>query len=216
MEGVLWKWTNYWSGWQTRWFILENGVLSYYNSQDEVIQGCKGSMKVSALEINVNPVDSTRMDLVIPGEQHIYLRAANAQERQQWLVALGSTKACVTTRTRKDSGENKPDILKVKKSELRLYCDLLMQQVHTVKTEATREGGPEIRTLDEATNLLGATCDTFIKTLEECIHIVNTSLNDVPVPVHSSIPPLPHNQSKSRGNKNASNIVRSTSIDKKL
>lgn len=54
------------------------------------------------------------------------------------------------------------------------------------------------QTLDEATNLLGATCDTFIKTLEECIHIVNTSLNDVPVPVHTSIPPLPHNQSKSR------------------
>lgn len=215
MEGVLWKWTNYWSGWQTRWFILENGVLSYYNSQDEVIQGCKGSMKVSALEINVNPVDSTRMDLVIPGEQHIYLRAANAQERQQWLVALGSTKACVTTRTRKDSGENKPDILKVKKSELRLYCDLLMQQVHTVKTEAIREGGPQIQTLDEATNLLGATCDTFIKTLEECIHIVNTSLNDMPtVPVHSSLPPLPHNQSKSRGSKNASHIVRSTSVDK--
>lgn len=54
------------------------------------------------------------------------------------------------------------------------------------------------QTLDEATNLLGATCDTFIKTLEECIHIVNTSLNEVPVPVHTSIPPLPHNQSKSR------------------
>lgn len=43
------------------------------------------------------------------------------------------------------SGEPNPDILKVKKSELRLYCDLLMQQVHTVKTEATKEGGPEIR-----------------------------------------------------------------------
>ncbi|XP_026283366.2 pleckstrin homology domain-containing family A member 3, partial [Frankliniella occidentalis] len=112
MEGILWKWTNYWSGWQTRWFILENGVLSYYNSQDEVNQGCKGSMKVSALEINVNPVDSTRLDLVIPGEQHIYLRAANAQERQQWLVALGSTKACVNTKSRKDSVEPNPDILK--------------------------------------------------------------------------------------------------------
>ncbi|XP_046680649.1 pleckstrin homology domain-containing family A member 3-like [Homalodisca vitripennis] len=51
MEGVLWKWTNYWNGWQTRWFILENGILSYYMSQEEVNQGCKGSMKVSALEI---------------------------------------------------------------------------------------------------------------------------------------------------------------------
>jgi len=79
MEGVLWKWTNYWngksyfclhqgrwktksrnsqkvgclfvSGWQTRWFILDNGVLAYYKSQEEVNQGCKGSMKVTACEI---------------------------------------------------------------------------------------------------------------------------------------------------------------------
>jgi hypothetical protein len=54
MEGVLWKWTNYWNGWQTRWFILENGVLTYYKSQEEVNQGCKGSMKVQACEINGN------------------------------------------------------------------------------------------------------------------------------------------------------------------
>lgn len=36
MEGVLWKWTNYWNGWQPRWFILDKGILTYYKSQDEV------------------------------------------------------------------------------------------------------------------------------------------------------------------------------------
>jgi pleckstrin family protein A (phosphoinositide binding specific) protein 8 len=39
------------AGWQTRWFILDNGVLAYYKSQEEVNQGCKGSMKVTACEI---------------------------------------------------------------------------------------------------------------------------------------------------------------------
>lgn len=39
------------SGWQTRWFILDNGVLAYYKSQEEVNQGCKGTMKVTACEI---------------------------------------------------------------------------------------------------------------------------------------------------------------------
>lgn len=38
-------------GWQTRWFVLEDDILSYYMSQEEVNQGCKGSIKVSALEI---------------------------------------------------------------------------------------------------------------------------------------------------------------------
>ncbi|XP_068897905.1 pleckstrin homology domain-containing family A member 3-like isoform X2 [Tenebrio molitor] len=189
MEGVLWKWTNYWNGWQTRWFILENGVLTYYKSQEEVNQGCKGSMKVQACEINVNPIDSTRLDLVIPGEQHMYLRAATSQERQQWLVALGSAKACVHKRTRNDPSEPNPDALKTKKSELRLYCDLLMQQVHVIKNAASGEKGPEVEKMDDATRLLGATCDTFIKTLEECMKLSSANIiyemspnNDVILP----------------------------------
>lgn len=216
MEGVLWKWTNYWSGWQTRWFILDNGVLAYYKSQEEVNQGCKGSMKVTACEIIVNPVDSTRMDLVIPGEQHIYLRAATSQERQQWLVALGSAKACVTTRNRKDSDSN-PDTLKSKKSELRLYCDLLMQQVHMVKTAVTQEGGPEVQKLDEATSLLGATCDTFIRTLEDCMKLSNANFTYELPHQHATdiaLPPV-SNQNKGKGTKAATPIMRTNSIDKK-
>lgn len=35
--------------------------------------------------------------------------------------------------------EVNPDALKAKKSELRLYCDLLMQQVHLIKTASKSE-----------------------------------------------------------------------------
>ncbi|XP_044271063.1 pleckstrin homology domain-containing family A member 3-like isoform X2 [Tribolium madens] len=188
MEGVLWKWTNYWNGWQTRWFILENGVLAYYKSQEEVNQGCRGSIKVQACEIIVNAIDSTRLDLVIPGEQHIYLKTATSQERQQWLVALGSAKACVQKRTLNDSSEPNTNALKKKKSELRLYCDLLMQQVHVIKNSTNGENRPDVEKMDDATRLLGATCDTFIKTLEECMELSNANImynvpnNDVIVP----------------------------------
>lgn len=54
----------------------------------------------------VHSVDTTRMDIVIPGEQHLYLRAATSQERQLWLVALGSAKACVQNKNRKESGKH--------------------------------------------------------------------------------------------------------------
>lgn len=30
MQGVLHKWVNYGKGWRSRWFVLEDGVLSYY------------------------------------------------------------------------------------------------------------------------------------------------------------------------------------------
>ena len=45
----------------------------------------------------VHPTDAVRIDLKIPPDQYIYLRAATPAERQQWLVALGTAKACLTT-----------------------------------------------------------------------------------------------------------------------
>ncbi|XP_018324499.1 pleckstrin homology domain-containing family A member 3-like [Agrilus planipennis] len=193
MEGVLWKWTNYWNGWQTRWFVLENGILSYYKSQEDLDKGCKGSIKVSACEINVDSLDPTRLDLNIPGEQHLYLKAATSQERQQWLVALGTAKACVQSRNGKEN-ETSPDTLKTKRSELRLYCDLLMQQVHMVKTAANAKEGPEIERIDEATSLLTATCDTFIKTLEECMKLSNANLvYDISSCTMVNLPPVNSN-----------------------
>jgi hypothetical protein len=33
MKGYLKKWTNYTSGYKLRWFVLEDGVLSYYKHQ---------------------------------------------------------------------------------------------------------------------------------------------------------------------------------------
>ena len=42
---------NYFQGWQSRWFILDNGVLSYYLSPEEVTQGSRGSVKVASCNI---------------------------------------------------------------------------------------------------------------------------------------------------------------------
>ncbi|ODN00381.1 Pleckstrin y domain-containing family A member 3 [Orchesella cincta] len=189
MKGVLWKWTNYWNGWQPRWFILEEGILSYYQSEDEVSQGCKGSVCVAACDINFHHTDPLRLDIVIQGEQHIYVRAASPTERQQWLVALGSAKAqgLITRSKRSSELATTPDDVKAKKSELRLYCDLLMQQVHSIKEAATENPQPDVNKLDECTSLLSATCDTFIKTLDECVKIANAS----PSYAISTPPPLP-------------------------
>lgn len=38
-------------GWQPRWFVLDNGILSYYDSQDDVCKGSKGSIKMDVCEI---------------------------------------------------------------------------------------------------------------------------------------------------------------------
>ncbi|XP_029377047.1 pleckstrin homology domain-containing family A member 3 isoform X3 [Echeneis naucrates] len=166
MEGILYKWTNYMTGWQPRWFVLENGVISYYDSEDDVGKGSKGSIKMSVCDIK----DLTRLELIIPGEQHFYVRAVNAAERQRWLVALGSSKAGTLDTHSHRAG---PDCLKTKMSELRLYCDLLVQQVQTIQSQHTAD--TETTPTSEA-SLLSATCATFIKTLEECMTLANQNL----------------------------------------
>lgn len=178
---------------------MDDGVLSYFKSYEEVSQGCKGSISLNVCEIIVNPTDATRLDLNVSNEQYIYLKANNEKERQQWLVALGSAKATLANRQQRrrissttssdttisshqaipqlhptsassgdssNSGKNQ-DTIKAKKSELRLYCDLLVQQVHTVKNQEYENG----------TNLLAATCDTFINTLDELMEMADSQLN---------------------------------------
>uniref|UniRef100_A0A672MDE3 Pleckstrin homology domain-containing family A member 8 n=1 Tax=Sinocyclocheilus grahami TaxID=75366 RepID=A0A672MDE3_SINGR len=180
MEGVLYKWTNYISGWQPRWFVLEGGTLSYYDSQEDAWKGCKGSIKVSVCEIQVHPSDFTRVDLIIPGEQYFYLRAINAAERQKWLVALGTAKACLTdnrTKREKELQEN-TDALKTKMSELRLYRDLLLQQVNKIQESSQAEMAADSGEVgNETGNLVKSTCTTFLKTLEECMQIASRTFN---------------------------------------
>lgn len=177
MEGVLHKWTNYISGWQPRWFVLDGGTLSYYDSQEDAWKGCKGSIKISVCEIQVHSSDSTRFDLTIPGEQYFYLKAINAAERQKWLVALGTAKACLTdnrTKREKELQEN-TEALKTKMSELRLYCDLLLQQVNKIKEND--EPGETTEMGIDTGNLVKSTCTTFLKTLEECMQIANRTFS---------------------------------------
>lgn len=164
------------TGWQPRWFVLENGVISYYDSEDDVGKGSKGSIKMSVCDIKVHPSDVTRLELIIPGEQHFYVRAVNAAERQRWLVALGSSKAGTV-----DSHKHKsPDCLRTKMSELRIYCDLLVQQVHSIQSQHSTD--TETEPSSEA-SLLSATCSTFIRTLEECMALANQSLSpELPPP----------------------------------
>uniref|UniRef100_A0A8C8S8G9 PH domain-containing protein n=1 Tax=Pelusios castaneus TaxID=367368 RepID=A0A8C8S8G9_9SAUR len=194
MEGALLKWTNYLSGWQPRYFVLDGGILSYYDSQDDVGKGSKGSIKMAVCEIKVHPTDPMRIELVIPGEQYFYLKAGGPAERQKWLVALGSSKACLgDSRSQKDKDMHmSSESLGRKLSELRLYCDVLTQQALDVQ-ESTRpqgDGSPlDIEKMNEASALLRATCSQFISTLEECMKYANARL--APELCQPSPSPLP-------------------------
>ncbi|XP_054751241.2 pleckstrin homology domain-containing family A member 8-like [Lytechinus pictus] len=139
-------------------------------------QGCKGSVKMACCEIQVHGTDELRLDLIIPGEQHFYVRGTTPADRQRWLVALGSAKACLADSKIHQKKEESEDTLRTKMSELRLYCDLLTQQVANVKAAGSSgPGTPDIEKLNESSSLLSATCDTFIMTLQDCMKLAKES-----------------------------------------
>jgi len=53
-RGTLSKWTNYLHGWQDRYFVIADGVFSYYKSEFDTNYGCRGSVSVQKATILVS------------------------------------------------------------------------------------------------------------------------------------------------------------------
>ncbi|CAI2733215.1 unnamed protein product [Schistosoma spindalis] len=175
MEGILLKWTNYVSGWQQRYFILDDGVLSYYRSKEEMNSGCKGSVKLSVCDVIVHSSDPRRFDLILD-EQRYYLRALSRADRQRWVIALGSSK--VGTAQLKSEGVNiyepsQTQLIDNHRSELRLYHNLMVQQVKEIQSELKEGTVPDMNRIDELTSMLNASCSTFLITLDELMILSN-------------------------------------------
>ncbi|XP_037946907.1 oxysterol-binding protein 1 isoform X2 [Teleopsis dalmanni] len=91
MKGWLLKWTNYIKGYQRRWFVLSNGVLSYYRNQAEINHTCRGTISLHGALIHT--VDSCTFAISNGGTQTFHIKAGNEVERQSWVTALELAKA---------------------------------------------------------------------------------------------------------------------------
>jgi len=57
-KGNLNKWTNYLHGWQERYFVVSDGIVSYYKSEFDTHYGCRGSISLHKVRILVRPIPS--------------------------------------------------------------------------------------------------------------------------------------------------------------
>ncbi|XP_033333217.1 oxysterol binding protein isoform X4 [Megalopta genalis] len=91
MRGWLFKWTNYLKGYQRRWFVLTNGLLSYYRSPAEMSHTCRGTISLHGALIHT--VDACTFVVSNGGTQTFHIKASTEVERQQWVTALELAKA---------------------------------------------------------------------------------------------------------------------------
>ena len=149
----LFKWTNYIHGWQERYIVLKDGVLSYYKSQSEVQYGCRGAIAIKQSSIFTHELDDCRFDIKV-NDSVWYLRAKTVEDRQKWLEALdeqrGESGYGSQTNLRKhgslmsinstvslsvtSTGSYKRNYgLKEKLDEMETFKDILCKQVETLQ-----------------------------------------------------------------------------------
>lgn len=164
-QGYVWKWTNYFGGWQQRWFVLKGGSLTYYKDANTTDTGCRGSFKLEACNIVVHPVDPLRFDLTT-SSQRIYLKTNTKPCRQRWIIQLGTTKANIS--------EEMPDVATVTlssfnehKTELKTVRLLLSEQIDEIYNICNSEEIDKDM-LKQSQAMVNELCEEFMKTLDSC------------------------------------------------
>uniref|UniRef100_A0A3Q2NQJ3 Oxysterol-binding protein n=1 Tax=Fundulus heteroclitus TaxID=8078 RepID=A0A3Q2NQJ3_FUNHE len=110
-KGWVFKWTNYIKGYQRRWFVLSNGLLSYYRTQAEMGHTCRGTINLATAVISVD--DACNFVISNGGAQTYHLKASSEVERQRWITALelAKAKAARMQAESDDSGDDFPSSL---------------------------------------------------------------------------------------------------------
>lgn len=91
MKGYLKKWTNYRKGYQLRWFVLEDGVMSYYKHQDDAGSACRGAINMRIARLNMDPTEKTKFDIIGKSSVKYHLKANHEVEAKRWFWALNNS-----------------------------------------------------------------------------------------------------------------------------
>ncbi|KAF7304407.1 Oxysterol-binding protein [Mycena chlorophos] len=101
-RGFLNKYTNVAKGYNTRWFVLEQGVLSYYRHQEDEVYASRGS--ISVVNCVLKPPSGTdRLRFEIhsgsgKGGEKWYLKANHPVEAGRWVSAISASVAWAKAR----------------------------------------------------------------------------------------------------------------------
>ncbi|THW99689.1 hypothetical protein D6D17_06503, partial [Aureobasidium pullulans] len=90
MKGYLKKWTNYTSGYKLRWFVLEDGVLSYYKHQDDAGSACRGAINMKIASLHMDSKDKLTFEIHGKSSVKYHLKANHEVEAKRWFWSLNN------------------------------------------------------------------------------------------------------------------------------
>ncbi len=141
MKGYLKKWTNYRKGYQLRWFVLENGVLSYYKHQDDAESACRGAISMRIAKLYMSPDDKTKFEIIGKSSVKYTLRANHEAEAKRWFWALNNAIQWMKDQAKQEEMQKaqSAEMLRQAKDQLAKSGEL---QVHDMHSEAASIGEP--------------------------------------------------------------------------
>ncbi|GCC35094.1 hypothetical protein chiPu_0013574, partial [Chiloscyllium punctatum] len=194
-KGWLHKWTNYLKGYQRRWFVLSNGLLSYYRTQAEMGHTCRGTINLATTHIDIE--DSCTFVLSDSGRTY-HLKASSEVERQHWVTALELAKSKairMMNNQSDDSGDEEPTsqsdkselhttlrTLASKLDDLSQCNELISKHGAALQRSLSElenlklpdESGEKIKTVNERATLFRITSNAMINACRDFLDLAET------------------------------------------
>ncbi|KAJ1738918.1 hypothetical protein LPJ78_005359 [Coemansia sp. RSA 989] len=108
LNGELHKWTNYAGGWKSRWFELEDGVLSYYKNKADAESSCRGAINLRIAKIMMGK-DKAQFEVHGKGSIKYRLKANDPAIAKQWVHLLNVSKQWATERLKRQQNEDEEE-----------------------------------------------------------------------------------------------------------
>ncbi|KAK6027830.1 PH domain protein [Ostertagia ostertagi] len=183
-SGTLLKWTNYINGWRERFFEIKHGQLLYYASKADQGSGCRGSISLKKLEINLHEFNECEFSVSV-GDVVWYLRAENPHSRNYWIKALtkDSCDSDYSSNTTKSHSRNTSlssltlgnksedqNTMVSRIAELEAYRTMYREQMSSIRRELQQIGVPQAKILS-----INA---THVAMLDNINHIIQLAKNE--------------------------------------
>ncbi|KAJ4288593.1 hypothetical protein N0V90_011830 [Kalmusia sp. IMI 367209] len=151
MKGYLKKWTNYTSGYKLRWFVLEDGVLSYYKHQDDTGTACRGAINMRIAKLYMDPQDKQRFEIQGKSSVKYHLKANHQVEAKRWYWALNNAIQWSKDEAREEVKRTQQDQEALKQAKIEQLDKRLTKEGDT--SSLTSSKVPSSRNLAPSTSL---------------------------------------------------------------